>query len=216
VAADSELGQRITNAQVMVVGHGFFAADEFGADDRDQQPMDDFSQFDSTPALIVHGALYTEAAPAVDLKPVDTMIKYVEQHGAVIDSFIGSLPDPDKNGILYPFFNAMSNLHAGGKQDFNSINGKTFIDWMTTKGVSKNKQQHIINMIQEHPGGLDAIFHLVKGIRTMKDQMHGATMYRKEIWDTDGEGSVRYAQKNHKYGNVKFVPTSYAPGALTA
>jgi len=112
----------------------------------------------------------------------------------------------------------MSNLHAAGKQDFNSINGATFTNWMTSKGVSAKKQQHLVNMIQAHPGGLDAILHLIKGIRTMKDQVDVAIKQqpRKEIWDTHGEGHVRYPQKHHKYGPIKIVPTTWAPGALTA
>lgn len=214
VDAGSELGSKISQAQVMVVGHGYF--ETFGAPDRAQQPMDDFSEFNTTSGLIVQGPIYTDEAPAVDTKPVDDMIKYIANHGSVIDSFLGSLPDPDKNGIFYPFFNQMSNLHASGKQDFGSISGATFTNWMAQKGVSAKKQQHIVAMIQAHPGGLDAILHLIKGIRDMKDQIDAAIKQhpRKEIWDTNGEGHVRYAQKHHKYGNIKLVPTSWAPGAL--
>lgn len=214
VDAGSELGQRIAQAKVMVVGHATFPS--FGAGDREQQPMDDFSMFNQTPGLIVQGPIYTDEAPAVDTSEVDNMIEYASEHGAIIDNFLDSLPDPDKNGIFYPFFNQMSNLHAGGKQDFNSITGETFINWMTQKGVSGKKQQHIINMIQQHPGGLDAIFFLIKGIRNMKDEVDAAIKQqpRKEIWDTHGEGHVRYPQKNHKYGPIKIVPTSWAPGAL--
>lgn len=212
VDAGSELGQRIAKAQVMVVGHATF--DTFGAADREQQPMDDFSMFNATPGLIVQGPIYTDTAPEVDSGPVDEMISYVKEHGSAIDNFLGSLPDPDKNGIFYPFFNQMSNLHAQGKQDFGSISGKTFIDWMQKKGVSNKKQQHIIDMIQQHPGGLDAIFFLIKGIRNMKDQIDAGIRQqpRKEIWDTNSEGHVRYAQKHHKYGNIKIVPTTWVPG----
>ena len=212
VDAGSELGQRISQAQVMVVGHATF--DTFGASDREQQPMDDFSMFNGTAGLIVQGPIYTDSAPEVDTSPVDDMISYVTDHGPAIDGFLNSLPDPDKNGIFYPFFNQMSNLHAGGKQDFGTINGKTFIDWMQTKGVSGKKQQHIIDMIQQHPGGLDAIFFLIKGIRNMKDQIDAGVRQqpRKEIWDTNSEGHVRYAQKHHKYGNIKIVPTTWVPG----
>ena len=62
--------------------------------------------------------------------------------------------------------------------------------------------------------GLDAIFLLIKGIRNMNDTVDAAIKQqpRKEIWDTHGEGHVRYAQKNHKYGHIKIVPTSWAPG----
>lgn len=212
VDAGSELGQRISQAQVMVVGHAMF--DSFGAPDREQQPMDDFSMFNQTPGLIVQGPIYTDTAPDFDSSPIDEMIGYVKEHGGAVDNFLNSLPDPDKNGIFYPFFNQMSNLHAQGKQDFNAISGKTFIDWMQTKGVSAKKQQHIINMIQQHPGGLDAIFFLIKGIRNMKDQVDAGIRQqeRKEIWDTNSEGHVRYAQKHHKYGNIKIVPTTWVPG----
>ena len=216
VDASSELGQRIAQAQVMVVGHATFP--RFGAGDREQTPLDDFSMFNETPGLIVQGPIYTSDAPQVDTSAIDSMIEYVSEHGAVVDSFLGSLPDPDKNGILYPFFNAMSNLHAGGKANFNTISGNTFIDWMTKKGISAKKQQHVIDMIQAHPGGLDAIFYLIKGIRNMKDQVDAAIKQqpRKEIWDSHGEGHVRYPQKHHKYGPIKIVPTTWAPGALTA
>lgn len=216
VDGGSELGQRVANAQVMVVGHATFP--RFGAGDREQEPLDDFSMFNSTPGLIVQGPIYTESAPDFDTTPIDQMIEYVNEHGAVMDAFLDSLPDPDKNGVFYPFFNSMSNLHASGKSDFNAISGKTFMDWMQQKGISEKKQQHIVAMTQQHPGGLDAIFFLIKGIRNMKDQVDAAIKQqpRKEIWDTDGEGHVRYPQKNHKYGPIKIVPTTWAPGALTA
>jgi hypothetical protein len=212
VDASSELGQRIAQAKVMVVGHAEFP--EFGAGDREQVPKDNFDEFNQTPGLIVQGPIYTESAPDMDITPVDEMIKYVGTHGGAIDNFLNSLPDPDKNGIFYPFFNDMSNKHANAEQDFGTISGHTFVEWMQKKGKSPNKIQHIINMIQAHPGGLDAIFHLIKGIRNMKDTVDAAIKQqpRKEIWDTHGEGHVRYAQPQHKYGNIKIVPTSWAPG----
>ena len=212
VDAGSELGQRIAKAQVMVVGHG--ELETFGAPEREQKPMDDFGMFNNTPGLIVQGPIYTDTAPEIDTSPIDEMIVYLKKSGSAIDGFLNSLPDPDKNGIFYPFFNQMSQLHARGEQDFNSISGKTFINWMEQKGVSGKKQQHIVNMIQEYPGGLDAIFFLIKGIRNMKDEVDAEIKKqpRKEIWDTNGEGHVRYAQKHHKYGNIKIVPTTWVPG----
>lgn len=216
VRADSDLGQRIAKAQVMVVGHAMF--DEFGAPDRAQQPMDDFSMFNQTPGLIVQGPIYTSSGSGQDTSRVDELIDYVSNEvkgvGPTIDAFIASLPDPDKNGVFYPFFNAMSNLHANNQQSFDSITGKTFVDWMTTKGVSQKKQQHIINMIQQHPGALDSMLKLIKDIRNMKDEVVAAYkgQGQPEIWDTEGEGYVRYAQPGHKYGNIKLVPTSWAPG----
>ncbi len=213
VDATSELGQRISKARVMVVGHGSF--DQFGAPDRAQKPMDDFSMFNQTAGLIVQGPIYTSEGSGMDTKEIDIAIQRATKLGPKVDAFLASLPDPDKNGIFYPFFNQMSNLHAAGKQNFRSITGETFMNWMQQKGVSQKKQQHIIDMIKQQPGGLDAIFDLIKDIRDMKDKVVATykSQSRPEIWDTEGEGYVRYAQPGHKYGNIKLVPTSWAPGA---
>ena len=73
---------------------------------------------------------------------------------------------------------------------------------------------HIEAMSNQHPGALDGIWHLMKKIRHLKDQQHSAleAQPKPDIWDTNGEGNVRYAQPGkHKYGNVKFVPTSWTP-----
>lgn len=216
VDKSSDLGTKITTAQVMVVGHATF--ESFGAPDRTQQPMDDFEMFNQTPGLIVQGPVYTSGGSGQDTSKVDELIDYVTNEvdgvGANIDAFIASLPDPDKNGIFYPFFNAMSVLHARNEQAFDSINGDTFTDWMTQKGVSKNKQAHIINMIKQHPGAFDGMLKLIKDIRNMKDEVVASykSQGKPEIWDSDGEGFVRYAQSGHKYGNIKLVPTTWAPG----
>ena len=112
----------------------------------------------------------------------------------------------------------MSNLHANNEQSFDSITGQTFIDWMTKKGVSKNKQAHVVEMIKQHPGALDSMLKLIKDIRNMKDEVYAAYQGqgKPEIWDTNGEGYVRYAQPGNKYGNIKIVPTSWAPGKKSA
>ena len=216
----SELGTRITSAKVMVVGHAMF--DSFGAPDRTQKPLDDFSMFNQTPGLIVQGPIYTSGGSGQDTAQVDVLINEVINEvdgvGANLDAFIASLPDPDKNGVFYPFFNAMSNLHANNEQSFDSINGETFTNWMTTKGISPKKQQHIIAMIKAHPGALDSMLKLIKDIRNMKDEVYAAyqSQGKPEIWDSEGEGYVRYAQPHHKYGNIKIVPTTWAPGKKPA
>jgi hypothetical protein len=59
------------------------------------------------------------------------------------------------------------------------------------------------------------IFTLVKMIQDMKDdvidQVEGE---QGEIWDTHGEGRVRYSDEKKQFGNVKFVPRKrWTPGA---
>ena len=69
VRADSPLGQQISKAQVMVVGHAYFP--EFGMDDSDQKPMDDFSMFNANPALIVQGPVYNSNPISLDTSEID-------------------------------------------------------------------------------------------------------------------------------------------------
>jgi hypothetical protein len=174
--------------------------------------------FNQTAGLIVQGPVYTKGGSGQDTTQVDNLIdeviNEVDGVGANLDAFIASLPDPDKNGVFYPFFNAMSNLHARNEQSFDSITGDTFTNWMSKKGISTKKQEHIIAMIKAHPGAFDSMLMLIKDIRNMKDEVYAAYQGqgRPEIWETNGEGYVRYAQPNHKYGNIKIVPTSWAPG----
>lgn len=215
-----DLGTRITSAKVMVVGHAMF--DTFGAADRTQTPIDDFSMFNQTAGLVVQGPVYTSSGTGQDTTQVDNLIdeviNEVDGVGPNLDAFIASLPDPDKNGVFYPFFNAMSNLHANNEQSFDSITGDTFINWMSKKGISTKKQEHIIAMIKAHPGAFDSMLKLIKDIRNMKDEVYAAYQGqgRPEIWEANGEGYVRYAQPNHKYGNIKIVPTTWAPGKKPA
>ena len=209
VRADSELGQRISQAQVMVTGHGYFS--HFGMSDEQQQPLDDFSKFNGTADLIVQGPIYNPVAPQIDLAPVTKLKDFVAKYGTQIDSFINSIPPTDKEGIFYRFANQMSKTGQ-----FNNIDSSSFFDWMADpkNKVSANKQAHIKAMSQAHSAALNTIWELMKQIRHLKDAQHGAleAQPKPDIWDTNGEGNVRYAQPGkHKYGNVKFVPTTWTP-----
>jgi hypothetical protein len=209
VRADSELGQRITNAQVMVVGHAYFP--QFGMSDESQKPIDDFSQFNSTSGLIVQGPMYNPTAPAHDVSVLKPLKHYLEKHGPAIDAFLASIPATDKEGIFYKFANQMS--RSG---QFDNVNNSMFFQWMTNPAnkISAKKAQHVQAMAQQHNAALSAIWELMKKLRHVKDQQHSAleAQPKPDIWDTHGEGHVRYADpQKHKYGNIKFVPTSWTP-----
>jgi len=209
VRSDSELGKRIANAQVMVTGHGYFTS--FGMPDNQQEPKDDFNEFNSNPQLIVQGPIYNPTAPQYDTSVIKPLKDYVTKNGNVIDAFISSIPPTDKEGIFYKFANTMSKTGA-----FDAINNQGFFDWLADpkNKISNNKRMHIEAMSSQHLGALDGIWHLMKKIRHLKDQQHSAleTQPKPDIWDTNGEGNVRYAQSGkHKFGNIKFVPTSWTP-----
>ena len=201
VRADSPLGQQISKAQVMVVGHAYFP--EFGMDDSDQKPMDDFSMFNANPALIVQGPVYNSNPISLDTSEIDRVEQYLSQHSAAIDGFLqGTTGLGDLKNILYTYVNQSAkakNLDQLGTQDF--------FTWLKSSKVSLPKQTKIEQLAAQHANALDAIFGLVGRIMTLKDRViDQVEQSQGEIWDTHGEGRVRYADPAKQYGNVKLVP----------
>jgi len=201
VKADSPLGQQISQAQVMVVGHAFFP--EFGMDDSDQKPMDDFSMFNTNPALIVQGPVYNSNPVSLDTSAIDQVEAYLNQNTAAIDGFLqGTAGLGDLKNILYTYVNQSAkakNLDQIGTQDF--------FTWLKSSKVSLPKQTKIEQLAQQHTRALDAIFGLVGRIMTLKDTViDQVEQGQGEIWDTQGEGRVRYAPAGKQFGNVKLVP----------
>jgi ligand-binding sensor domain-containing protein len=79
---------------------------------------------------------------------------------------------------------------------------------MTTSKVSTNKQTKIKDLAQQHQNALDSIFTLVRMIMDLKDDVINQieSGEKGEIWDTEGEGRVRYGGPDKQFGNVKLVP----------
>ena len=208
VRADSELGNRIANAQVMVVGHAFFP--EFGMDDSAQQPKSDFKEFDVNPQLIVLGPVYNKKPVKVDTSQIDKLEKYAKANSRNIDGFLQGVAGlSDLKNIIYTYVNQTAKAKA-----LDSLSTSHFIDWLRNSKVSKNKQLKINELNQQYKGSLDTVFNLVKEIQAVKDsvidQIEGE---QGDIWDTNGEGRVRYADPNKKFGNVKLVPRKrWTPG----
>ena len=212
VKPTSELGKRIQRAKVMVVGHAYFP--EFGLPDREQKPIQDFSHFNNTPELIVQPPITNVEAPKYEMpKPVAEIQSLIKSNGSQIDSFLSSIPDPDKEGIFYKFANSMSKK---GSAVFDRVDNKVFFDWMKDPAnkISPKKAAHIEATAKQQGNGLTAIWELIKKLRHLKDAQHGALQAqpKPDIWDSNGEGYVRYADPGkHKFGNVKFVPTTWTP-----
>jgi hypothetical protein len=202
VRGDSPLGQRISQSQVMVVGHAFYP--EFGMDDSQQKPIDDFSNFNSTRELIVQGPVYNSTTVSVDDSKINEIESYLQKHADEIDTFLqGATGLGDLKNILYMFVNQT----AKAKQ-LDNLGVPQFFNWLKTSKVSVNKQSKIQELAQRSQHALSAIFGLVKQIMDLKDEMinqieSGA---QGEIWDTQGEGRVRYAPPGKQFGNVKLVP----------
>lgn len=201
VRADSPLGQQIASAQVMVVGHAYFS--EFGMDDSDQKPMDDFSMFNANPALIVQGPVYNSNPVSLDTKAIDDVEAYLGQHAAAIDGFLAETPGlGDLKNILYTYVNQTAKGHQ-----LDDLGSQHFLAWLKSSKVSLPKQTKIEEKALQNKNALDAIFGLVTRIMNLKDQViDQVEQGRGEIWDTQGEGRVRYAPQGKQFGNVKLVP----------
>lgn len=202
VRANSELGQRIGQAQVMVVGHAFFP--EFGMDDSAQKPMDDFTMFNSTKELIVQGPVYNSQSVNVADQSIANVENYLQKHSSEIDTFLqGTAGLGDLKNILYTYVNQT----AKAKQ-LDAIGTPQFFNWLRNSKVSPGKQTKIQDLANKSQNALTAIFALVKMIMDLKDDViqqieSGA---QGEIWDTQGEGRVRYAGSGKQFGNIKLVP----------
>ena len=201
VRQSSDLGKRITNANIMVVGHAFFP--QWGMPDSSQKPISDFSQFNSNPNLIVLGPIYNTKPITIDTDGIDAVDRYLSQHAQQIDNFLADTAGlSDLKNIIYTYVNQTAKVKA-----LDSIGAGHFSNWLSTSKVSPGKQQKIQEKIAANPKALEAIFSLVRQIQDMKDaiidQLEGE---QGEIWDTNGEGRVRYAGQGKKFGNVKFVP----------
>jgi hypothetical protein len=202
VRKDSELGKRIARADVMVVGHAYFP--EFGMPDSSQQPIKDFTPFDKNPQLIVLGPIYNTKPVKINTAGVEKTEAFLKQHSKEIDTFLTDAAGLSglKDKILYPYVNQT----AKAKQ-LDNLSAKHFMDWLSKSKVSAGQQAKIAEKINASPKALDAIFTLVKMIQTMKDdiidQVEGE---QGDIWDTHGEGRVRYADPSKQFGNVKLVP----------
>ena len=201
VKADSPLGQQISKAQVMVVGHAYFP--KFGMDDSDQKPMDDFSMFNTNPALIVQGPVYNSNPVSLDTTAIDRVEAYLGQHAPAIDGFLqGTAGLGDLKNILYTYVNQT----AKAKQ-LDNLGAQNFLAWLKSSKVSLPKQTKIEQLAQQHAQALEAIFGLVGRIMDLKDQVIAQVEQGQgEIWDTHGEGRVRYAPAGKQFGNVKLVP----------
>lgn len=201
VRASSELGKRISKAKVMVVGHAYFP--QFGMADSEQKPISDFSQFNSNPDLIVLGPVYNTKPIQIDTKSVAAVETYLNKHSKEIDGFLSDTAGlSDLKNIIYTYVNQTAKA-----KHLDQVSTKHFMSWLSTSKVSPGKQAKIDEKAKANPNALDAIFNLVRQIQDMKDniidQIEGE---QGDVWDTHGEGRVRYADPNKQFGNVKLVP----------
>jgi hypothetical protein len=165
--------------------------------------MDDFSMFNRNPALIVQGPVYNSNPVALDTSAIDAVEQYLNQHAAEIDGFLqGTAGLGDLKNILYTYVN-----QSAKAKNLDQLSSQNFLMWLKGSKVSLPKQTKIEQLAQQYAKALEAIFGLVGRIMDLKDQViDQVEQGQGEIWDTHGEGRVRYAPPGKQFGNVKLVP----------
>lgn len=201
VSVNSDLGKRIQLADVMVVGHAYFP--KFGMLDHEQQPISDFEMFNNNHKLIVLGPVYNQSLIDVNLDATREIIHTLEQHCHNIDQFLETRKGlSDLKNIIYRYVN-----QSAKNQQLDDIGTEHFMIWMKNSTVSSNKQQKIKELNLQFDNPIGAMLKLVTMIQNIKDDIINQLEDTKgEIWDTNGEGRVRYADASKQFGNIKLVP----------
>lgn len=198
VNPSSTLGKRIQSATAMVVGHAFFP--KFGMLDEAQEPINDFSKFNNNAQLIVQEPIYNQSKLSAD---TNGLLEYIESNANNIDMFLeGTAGLSDLKDIIYKFVNQTAKANK-----LEHISTRKFFEWLSTSKVSKNKQQKILELDDQYDA-LGPIFTLVRSIQTTKDNLieQIESAHTADIWDTNGEGRVRYADNSKQFGHIKLVP----------
>lgn len=201
VRADSDLGKRISRAKIMIVGHARF--DQHGAPDSAQTPISDFSMFNGNPDLIVLGPIYNTAPVSIDEREINQVENMVRKYGRDVDQFLeGTKGLSDLRNIMYTYVNQTAKA-----RQLDQLSTDHLFKWAETK-LSTGKQEKLKELNQQFPRALPEMFTMIKSIQALKnsviDQIESGP--KAEIWDTEGEGRVRYADQGKQFGNVKLVP----------
>ena len=205
VPQSTELGQRISKAIAAVVGHAYFP--QFGMGDDQQQPIDDFSSFNTTQGLIVLGPRYARQPIKIDTKKLQDLQKYVAVNKTTIDNFLNderlaAMKMAGFKGVLYNFNNQMARV--GRTTDLAS----EFMTWLSSGSKqSAPMQQKIKDWIAQNQKGFIATFAVLENLRAVKNQIidqldsEGGDIQQSTRGVSGGEGYVQFGQPN-----IKLVP----------
>lgn len=202
VKAQSKLGKKIAKSKVMIAAHAYFP--QFGMNDHEQIAMSDFKLFDTDDDLIVLDPVYNSHPLNVDLDTISKIQDYINSHSESIDGFLTKTKGlADLKDILYRYVN-----QSARSKELDLLSAEHFFKWIATSSVSCTKQEKIKNLNSDYHNPLHHIFQIVCMIQTIKDDVIDQLEknHSNDIWDTNGEGRVRYSDSSKQFGNIKLVP----------
>ena len=198
VKVGSPIGRRIAKSKIGVAAHSTY--EYFG--DKSGTPIKDVDTFNGTPQLVVLGQQYVSKAPAVNADNLGNIEKVATGSQSAIKKFFTPIQGlSDLNEIFYTFVNQMSRA-----KKLDSLNTKSFTNWLQNSKVSANKQAKILNMIEQQPKTVSDIFYLVTELMKAKNEViaeldqAGGDVVATTGGKPGGEGYVKTKDK------VKLVP----------
>lgn len=153
IPVNSELGQKIKQAKVMIAATGYYPT--LGSSDEQRLPN---AESLSTKDVIVQGTTYVQEAPKFATTELDRAEQFIEQNAENIDSFLAGQPGLSKPGeILYKFYN--QNLRLAGVKT-------KFSQWVQSEFPTGGKAQKILS----HPG-LESVLDAVEMLTNAKMEL---------------------------------------------
>ena len=199
VDSDSELGKKIGASTSGVVIHRQVSAD--GA----EGPLQDADIFQGNEVLVVP-PVTAQSAPKVDDAGIKKLKSVISKDAAAIDDLLDpnvltekklkKLPD-----VFYTYTNS--------KVDTGMENlGKDFTQWLQGANLSDAAKRKIVEYIQEHQKGFNALWEVVSTIQQVKDDIiqqldkQDIPVKQSMAGEEGGEGYVLA----HPEGDIKLVP----------
>ncbi len=183
VPANSDLGQRIAKAKVMVAATGYYAT--IGGEEGRLPNAEQLSTND----VIVQGTTYVEEMPGVSTEGLDRIEQFIEANAQKIDNYLAPKPGlKNPGGELYSYLNQ----HLRTKNLL-----KDFPAW-AQQNLSASKAQNMLADKEGLKATLGAVEALtnekMKIIKSLSLGLHGGLM------QTNPEGYVQaHPEINFKY-----------------
>jgi hypothetical protein len=175
------------------------------SEDGTEGPLQDSDIFLGDEVLVVP-PVTAQAAPKVDAAGIKKLKSVIAKDAAAIDDLLNpaTLADQkmkDLSDIFYTYTNS--------KVDTGLENlGKDFAQWLQSSKVSPIKQKKVMEYIQQHSRGFQALWEVVSTIQQVKDDII-SQLDRQDIpvkqsmaGEEGGEGYVLA----HPEGDIKLVP----------
>ena len=213
IPKDSDLGDAITASVAGIVVHSMFE----GQDEEDSRAIGNVKQLGLTPSskiVILSPEMKVETGATYTLtdKLVDRVSGLIAKKGASVTRFL----DPYTIGTmkisnLGEVFKSYLNYKAGiGDADLSKA-AQGFVDWINNPALSKltaNKQQNIIQHIDQNKAGYRAVWEIVNALVDLKmdlkrqlDTHPGSDVMADIRGETGHEGFV----SDTPHGKIKLV-----------